>query len=116
MLYPVANLVLLTVTKAGRAHFQCLVNHVGPITEAEVDVKMAEAALIHAREWNASPHPLDAMVPPEAHDWAVRHIAPNLVARERGYVVSSPPDRRLALLRREMDLVPARRTEDWTQR
>jgi hypothetical protein len=84
---PLFQLIPEAITVAGSAHFQNVVNHVGPITEAEVDAKMTQAAQIHSREWNTTSHPLDALAPAEAHDWAIRHIAVNLVARERGYDV-----------------------------
>lgn len=116
MFTPVAHLVPGAVAAAGHLHFQQLVNRVGPITKAEVDDQIPAAARIHAREWDATPHPLDPLVPPEAHDWAIRHIAANLVARGRGYDYSTARLYRMQPPPRELELAPARRTEDWSPR
>jgi hypothetical protein len=85
-----AGLLTKGVADVGGGHLQSVVNHVGPITEVEVQERMREAAVLHAREWDRSPHPCDLQVPPQAHDWAVYHIAVNLVARDRGYDVGHP--------------------------
>ena len=113
MLLPVGPLARIELGKIGGLHFQNVVNHVGPITEADLDVHMAEAARIHAREWNATSHPLDGTIPDQAHTWAIRHIAANLVARERGYDVGAVSYRLPAPKREDTDLQPAARTGDW---
>lgn len=96
---PLHTLVPGSLHPASQAHKQNLVNHVGTITPADLEAKMAEAAKIHAREWERTAHPLDPMQPPEVHDWAIGHIAANLVARERGYDSGWDHDaRRLASL------------------
>jgi hypothetical protein len=115
MFFEIGALARQELGRMGQAHFQSLVNQVGPISEAEVDAKMPEAAVIHAREWERTSHPMDSKIPPEAHDWAVRHIAANLVARDRGYrpPVFGMPAQRPAT---DYELAPAGRTSDWRDR
>jgi hypothetical protein len=110
MFYRVGDLARPELGRIGELHLQHIVNEVGPITREEWESRMGEAARIHAEEWNATSHPDDDKVPGEAHEWAVRHIAANLVARDRGY---HGPARAALPVRREVDLQPATRTKDW---
>jgi hypothetical protein len=112
MFYRIGDLARQELGKIGELHLQHVVNEVGPISREEWEAKMGEAARIHADEWNRTAHPDDHKVPSEAHEWAVRHIAANLVARDRGYhgpARSAYPVRRAA----DVDLAPATRTKDW---
>ncbi len=69
------------------AHWMHIARHVGPITDAEILLHIPQARAIHATELENHPHPIDATLPPDAHEWAVQRIAINLVARSRGYNV-----------------------------
>jgi hypothetical protein len=108
---PVGGLLTRTVADIGAAHLQSVVNEAGPISEAEVQAMLPHAARIHAMQWDRSPHPADAGVPSQAHDWATYHIAVNLVARERGYDPSAPWRRTVPVpaVRAPLTLSPAMR-------
>lgn len=66
-------------------HLMHIVRTVGQISDDDVARHMGTARAIHAAEMDANPHPMDASLPVDAHEWVAQRIAINLVARERGY-------------------------------
>ncbi len=104
------------------AHWMHITRHVGPITNAEILLHIPHARAIHATALERDPHPIDATLPPDAHEWAVQRIAINLVARSRGYnvervIAAAELRRQLAEPRRSPtapvhDLRPRRTTAD----
>jgi hypothetical protein len=104
--------------KVTAVHQQHVVNQAGTITLAEVDARLPEAAELHAREWERTTHPLDSALDPRVHDWAIRHIALNLVARDRGVRIGGVGPMRMVMpaARKAPELTPAGRTSDWRDR
>jgi hypothetical protein len=92
-LVKLADLVPEALTRVTDSHMQHVVNQVGPVTLAEVEEKIPDAAAIHAREWDRTAHPMDSHLDSRVHDWAIKHIALNLVAEGRGCRIGSLRER-----------------------
>lgn len=73
--------------KVSVVHLMEIAKRVGSITDEEVAAKMPMARAIHQATLRDDPHPVDASLPTDAHEWVSQRIAINLVARERGYDV-----------------------------
>lgn len=70
------------------AQLRTVTKRVGFIADAEVAAVMPEARAIHAANLARNPHPIDASISADLHEWAALGIALNIVARSRGYDVS----------------------------
>ncbi len=84
---PISRVLPRVLDAVAVAHLMHIVRHVGPITDDEVVLHLPAARAIHAAELEDHPHPIDAALPPDGHEWAVQRIAINLLAKSRGYNV-----------------------------
>lgn len=78
------------LSKIGQAHFRSLCYHkpsMRTVTEADIAAVYEEAEAIYHDLRRQKPHPIDEYMAPELHQWAIRQIALNLIARQLGFDV-----------------------------